>query len=418
MSDTATIVPIDAPIDSSVSVPGSKSYANRALIIASLTKSSVTLHNVTSFDDTIAMINSLKDLGIIINQKDGDTVVANSIFELNPIDVTLDAKQSATAFRFLIALCCLIPGTQIIAGHESLLKRPVEPLIAALKQLGASVARNESNEVIISSSQLKSNEVDLDASATSQFLTALLLIAPVTGLSIRAPLIATESYVGITKDIMRDFGVIVESKNGQYSVQKQEYQGPEYVIESDISSASYFWALAALSKGKITVENTTWDSKQGDIQLLKILEVMGAQVENSSSGVSVIGSELKSVDVNMADCPDQVMTIAVLAAFAKGTTVIHGVETLRLKETDRLNAVMTELKKMNIATETNGHSLTIYGGDPKSAVIETYLDHRMAMSFAIAGARLSNMKINNPEVVSKTFPDFWNKMRGVGVGIL
>ena len=117
------------------------------------------------------------------------------------------------------------------------------------------------------------------------------------------------------------------------------YQGPEYVIESDISSASYFWALAALSKGKITVENTTWDSKQGDIQLLKILEVMGAQVENSSSGVSVIGSELKSVDVNMADCPDQVMTIAVLAAFAKGTTVIHGVETLRLKETDRLRCV-------------------------------------------------------------------------------
>lgn len=417
MSDVAKIIPPESPINSSVTVPGSKSYANRALIIASLTKNSVTLHNLTSFDDTIAMINSLKDLGIVINQKDGDTVVVNSIFELDPINVTLNAKQSATAFRFLIALCCLIPGTQIITGHESLLKRPVEPLIDSLKQLGASIARNDSNEVIISSSQLKSSEVDLDASGTSQFLTALLLIAPLIGLSISAPLIATESYIEITKDIMQTFGVEIASNNGQFSVQKQEYEIIEYTIEPDISSASYFWALAALSGGAIVVEKVDTNSKQGDLQILQILEKMGAHVVTSNEGIKVIGNTLNPVQVDMSNCPDQVQTVAVVAAFASGTTTIHGVQTLRLKETDRLSAIISELKKMNIVAETDGQTLVIHGGDPKGAVIETYLDHRMAMSFAIAGSRIANMKINDSEVVSKTFPDFWDKLQSIGVEI-
>jgi 3-phosphoshikimate 1-carboxyvinyltransferase len=216
---------------------------------------------------------------------------------------------------------------------------------------------------------------------------------------------------------MQTFGVEIASNDGQFSVQKQEYEIIEYTIEPDISSASYFWALAALSGGAIVVEKVDTNSKQGDLQILQIIEKMGAHVVIGNKGIKVIGNTLNPVEVDMSNCPDQVQTIAVVAAFASGTTTIHGVQTLRLKETDRLSAIISELKKMNIVAETNGQTLVIHGGDPKGAVIETYLDHRMAMSFAIAGSRLDNMKIINPKVVSKTFPDFWDKLRSIGVEI-
>jgi len=418
MSKIVNIHRVDSPFNARVVVPGSKSYSNRALIIAALTRGEVVLRNVLDSDDTRAMIDCLQKLGISLKQNDGTVTVIGDIFDLDQKDVTLDARQSATTLRFLTALSCLTAGTQTLTGHESLLSRPIDSLIESLNNNGAEINRTEHGEIIISSHELDGGIFKLDSSKTSQFLTALLLIAPIIGMemTLEGPL-ATGSYIDITKDIMHSFGVDLVSKDKSFVVPKQDYNPREYRIESDISSASYFWALAGISESKITVENTKRDSKQGDIQILQILEKMGAQIEDNESGVSVKGRELKPVEVDMSNCPDQVMTIAVIGAFANGTTVIHGVETLRLKETDRLNAVITELKKMNIATETDGHSLIIHGGNPNSAEIDTYLDHRMAMSFAIAGSRLDKMKIINPEVVSKTFPDFWDKLQSIGVEI-
>lgn len=401
-----------------VEVPSSKSYLNRALIIAALTETPVRLNNVSEFDDSRAMIDGLKTLGLQITQSEDSLVVENSIFDLPETNVIIDANQSATTSRFLTALCCLVPGEQTITGHESLLSRPIEPLIVSLKLLGAEISRDDKNQIIIRSHKLESGSVEVDSKYSSQFLTSLLLIAPVAGFKVKSEQISTSSYIEITKDIMHSFGVSVSTEDSEFSVQPQQYSAAEYTIEPDYSSASYFWALAALSGRSIKVLNTSKNTKQGDVKILDILEQFGAEVRLQSDGIEVLGGEINPVKADMSQLPDQAQTIAVIAAFSEGQSTLTGLGTLRHKETDRISATCSELNKLGIETESGDTSMIIFGAKPKSATVDTYMDHRMAMSFALSGSRLENgIEINNPEVVSKTFPEYWDKLKQAGLEI-
>jgi 3-phosphoshikimate 1-carboxyvinyltransferase len=401
-----------------VEVPSSKSYLNRALIIAALTETPVRLNNVSEFDDSRAMIDGLKTLGLQITQSEDSLVVENSIFDLPETNVIIDANQSATTSRFLTALCCLVPGEQTITGHESLLSRPIEPLIVSLKLLGAEISRDDKNQIIIRSHKLESGSVEVDSKYSSQFLTSLLLIAPVAGFKVKSEQISTSSYIEITKDIMHSFGVSVSTEDSEFSVQPQQYSAAEYTIEPDYSSASYFWALAALSGRSIKVLNTSKNTKQGDVKILDILEQFGAGVRLQPDGIEVLGGEINPVKADMSQLPDQAQTIAVIAAFSEGQSTLTGLGTLRHKETDRISATCSELNKLGIETESGDTSMIIFGAKPKSATVDTYMDHRMAMSFALSGSRLENgIEINNPEVVSKTFPEYWDKLKQAGLEI-
>jgi 3-phosphoshikimate 1-carboxyvinyltransferase len=214
---------------------------------------------------------------------------------------------------------------------------------------------------------------------------------------------------------MREWGItVLPMEDGGYNIPTgQQYIKNQYVIEGDYSSAGYFFAIAALTQSTITLKNLNPNSAQADRQFLNILAKMGNKIKMSDHEITIMGKHIIPQTVDMTDCPDQVQTMAVLAAFAKGVTKISGVRTLRLKETERVQALKNELAKMGIKTEDTLDTLTIYGGEPHAALIETYGDHRMAMAFAVAGTKLSGMKIQNPEVVNKTFPTFWDKLRSL-----
>ena len=446
------IIPLQQPVAKTIDIPGSKSYTNRALFLAALTEKKVTIINPLVSEDTEAMIRCLRALGVNVH-------VGNNYIEIFPghpeflpacrqgisgskmlkqempkprqtrlkrvrddnkannQSYSLSARLSGTTMRFILALACIIPGVKTVSGEEGLNNRPIGDLVDALIQMGAKIeylGKKGYPPVKILSSKLNEGTVKIKGSVSSQFISSLLMIAPKVG-SVEIEVLGdqiSKQYIDMTIDTMKQFGANVINNNYKsYKMFKQKYNGKEYSVEGDFSSASYFFAIAALTGSTITIQNLNPYSLQADREFLQILEKMGNKILYKKNAVTVKGSgKIRPINVNMENCPDQVMTLSVLAAFANGTTIIHGVKSLKIKETDRLLAIKNELKKMGIKTDSSNSTLTIYGGNPKSASIETYGDHRMAMAFAVAGARLSGMEIQNPLVVNKTFPDFWMKL--------
>jgi 3-phosphoshikimate 1-carboxyvinyltransferase len=390
------IIPLKKPVCASVRVPGSKSHTNRALIMAALTKGPVCLKNPLYCEDTEAMIGILRTLGLKMDLAPDQITLHGDIGSIEDKDYQLFAHDSGTTARFALALICLVPGVKTIQGSRRLNERPIRDLVEALRELGARIeycGQEGQLPVKVVSSTLTGNVVHLKGDVSSQFYSALLLISPYLskGLKIHivGPLIS-KSYVEMTLSSMQEWAGV-----GQYT------------IEGDFSSAGYFFAIAALTKSMITVENLNSASKQPDRKFLGILEKMGNIVSYEKQGVRVVGKEVLPLDVDMEECPDQVMTLAVLAAFAKGVSKISGIRSLRVKETERVLALKNELGKMGIRTEDTHDTLTIYGGSPHAAEIDTYNDHRMAMAFAVAGIYLPGIVIRHPEVVNKSFPTFW-----------
>ena len=416
------ILPLTHAVKTRVAVPGSKSYTIRALLLAAMTPGIVKIAGPLACDDTDAMIGCLEILGIKIARKPSYIEVAGNISDVEDKDYVLDAGLSGITLRFLLALSCVIPGRQTLAGQTGLNERPVGKMIESLRSLGADIEYADKDgypPVIVRSSALKAGDVGLAGDESSQYLSALLMIAPVIGnLHIEvAGELKSKPYADMTVGIMKDFGVAVEAKDHySYKVEAgQEYRASEYRVEGDVSSASYFFAIAALTKSTITVSNLNPDSIQADMGFLKILEDMGSTVAHGDGSITVAGKGVKPLKADMADCPDQAQTLAVLAAFARGTTVISGVSSLRIKETERVKALEAELAKMGIKTVSSEDVLSVRGGDPDPASIDTYGDHRMAMAFAVAGSKLAGMEIRDPSVVSKTFPDFWETLAEAGV---
>lgn len=405
-----------------VLIPSSKSLTNRALVIASLINSEVVIKNPLESDDTRTMINCLKELGIKIEVGIGEIGVIGDIRDIGDRKYKLNAGFSGTTIRFLLALSCVVPGIKIISGKESLNKRPIGELAGALKDLGAEIEYLEKSgypPLLVKSSKLAVTKTRLHGDISSQFFSALLMIAPVAGgleIDVMGKQIS-KPYIDMTIDLMAYFGVKVENENyKKYIVESgQKYAGKDYEVEGDYSSAGYFLAVAALTKSKLTLKNLNKNSKQADKNFLKIIESLGSKIKFEGNNLVIAGTGVRPINVAMENCPDQVQTLAVLLAFAKGKSIINGVRSLRVKETERVLALQKELLKMGIKTESSHDSLTIYGGNPKSAEIDTYNDHRIAMSFAVAGTILPGMVIKNPEVVTKTFPEFWKKLESMGV---
>lgn len=419
------LTPLDKPISATIAIPGSKSYTNRALLLGAMTRNPVRLTNCLISDDTKAMIDALRVLGIDIKENDTTITVNGSFTDIQNKDFLIDCNLSGLTMRFLTAFCCVITGTKTLTGKEGLLKRPIGELVEGLGQLGADIEYLDQEgfpPLSISSTKLTKQTATLSGDISSQYFSAMMMIAPLTDgliIKVRGNQIS-KPYIDMTIDTMQQFGVHVENKNYQeYAIESgQNYKSDSYIVEGDYSSAGYFFAIAALTKSTLTLTNLNPKSKQADRRLLDVLESMGNVIEKGKNSITIRGTGVKPVTADMEDFPDQAQTLAVLCAFAGGISTLTGIRSLRVKETERAQALVNELGKMEIKVDQTEDSLIIHGGDPKPATIDTYGDHRMAMSFAVAGTKLSEMKINNPEVVSKTFPEFWEKLESARVKIL
>ncbi|MEN9561130.1 MAG: hypothetical protein RIQ56_403 [Candidatus Parcubacteria bacterium] len=416
------LTPLSEPVQATVSIPGSKSYTNRALLMAAIS-GNCRIENPLDSEDTVAMQSCLETLGVRFRRDTHSIEVLNSFKTSKDEVYELDANISGTTLRFLLPVICAIPGTKILGGKEGLNKRPIGDLVDAVRQLGAHVEYQQAEgfpPLRILPVPTHSGVVRANGTVSSQYISALLLSAPlleggviieVEGEQISKP------YIDMTIDSMRQFGVgVINEDYRRYIVQGgEQYTTGNYVVEGDVSSASYFAAIATLTKSRITLTNLNPSSKQADMHFFEILAKMGTRVSKGENEMIFQGNGVLPLEVDMENCPDQAQTLAVLAAFADGVTKITGVRSLRVKETERVKAVEQELAKMGIRTESTQDTLTIYGGNPKPTTIDTYGDHRMAMAFAVAGTALDGMEINNPEVAAKTFPDFWEKLRLIGV---
>lgn len=423
---TYALTPLTHPTTTTISIPGSKSYTNRALLLAAMTQGATTVKMPLISDDTEAMIDCLQTLGLVITRTNDSIEVSGDISMTINQEYTLNARLSGTTIRFLLALACVIPGTQIITGEDGLLLRPISDLVDALRAAGATITylnKEGFPPLRVSSSQLTSKDIHVSGAVSSQYVSALLMIAPLT--KCRTVIVDGElisrPYVAMTLDTMREFGVeIVSDDAASYRIPtNQSYHATSYQVEGDVSSASYFAAITALTGSTVQLTNINPNSAQADMAFMHMLETMGSTFTYGENSITIQGGHglIKPANVNMETCPDQAMTMAVLLAFANGTSTISGVRSLRVKETERVVAIEQELAKMGIITSSTNDVLTIHGGSPRPATIDTYGDHRMAMAFAVAGSKLDGMCINNPEVVSKTFPNFWEKLQEMGVGL-
>lgn len=421
---TNSLTPLASPVEATVDIPGSKSYTNRALLIAAMTPGTVEIVRPLLSDDTEAMLSCLGALGIQSARTYSGFRISNDIHAAGAKTYDLDARISGTTIRFILALSCVVPGIKIVHGEVPLNKRPIKDLVDALRQLGAEIEYMDKEgfpPLRVTSSRLNPGTVKMSGAVSSQYLSALLMVAPLIGeviIEVEGEQIS-KPYIDMTIETMRECGVtVVNDSYVRYVIPAgHHYSVKEYFVEGDASSAGYFAAIAALTRSRITLAHMNPKSLQADMGFLKILEQMGSEVTYGERSITVEGNGVKALEINMEDCPDQAQTLAVLAAFAPGKTIISGVRSLRVKETERVKALEQELAKMGIKTESTNDVLTIYGGKPQAATIDTYGDHRMAMSFAVAGTLLPGMGINNPEAVGKTFPDFWDKLQGIGVAI-
>ena len=399
-----------------VAVPGSKSYTHRILIAAALSDGICTLQNCLKSEDTLLTLNALRQLGVRIEERDNQIVAHGTNGVLKPCSKPVYLGNSGTSMRLLTGVAALGDGMYTLTGTERMLERPIQDLLDGLNQIGVfarSVNKNGCPPVEIRGEKLKGGSLSLKCKTSSQYLSSLLLIAPYTqdGLEItvtEGPV--SRPYVDMTVDIMTRFGVkVVRDGYRRFAIHgRQAYRAGSYMVEPDCSQAGYFWAAAAISGSRIKVKGITKASRQGDVRFTEVLEAMGCKIFHDKDGIAVSGGPVSAIEVDMADMPDIVPTLAVVAAFAKGTTIIRNVAHLKAKESDRLTAVVNELSKMDIKASCTDTGLAINGGRPCGAVIDTYRDHRIAMSFALAGLRIPGMVIRDEKCVKKSFPDFWN----------
>ncbi|MSR30267.1 MAG: 3-phosphoshikimate 1-carboxyvinyltransferase [Gemmataceae bacterium] len=413
--------PVAKPLLAVCPVPGSKSITNRALVLAALNSGNnpIILKGVLQSEDTEVMIQCLRDLGfsLNVNWTASEVIIQSPLApgKIPAAKANLFTANSGTTLRFLTAMVSLGQGNFRLDGIERMRERPVADLLDALKQLGVQADCEKSNgcpPVIITSQGWKSAIASIKAETSSQFLSGLLMAAPFAGLNVEINLegqVVSQPYIDITLAMLRDWGFQIHQANSrQFLIQGgQEGRIREYTIEPDASAASYFFAAAAITGGKVTVPGLGKNSLQGDIHFASLLGQMGCQVEMEQNQTTVIGGNLKGIDVDMNAISDTVMTLGVTACFAEGQTRIRNVAHIRHKETDRIRAMAVELGKLGARVVEFGDGLQIHPGNLRGAAIDTYNDHRIAMSFALASLKIPGMVIKDPGCVRKTYPDFF-----------
>jgi 3-phosphoshikimate 1-carboxyvinyltransferase len=401
-----------------VTIPGSKSYTHRALLVSALADGESSLRNALRSEDTEHTIQGLKKFGVPILAEGNLLRVLGKGGKLRGAGEKIYVGNSGTSMRFLTALAALREGRTLLDGSERMRKRPIGGLLNGLIALGVKAYSQEGNgnpPVVVESQGLLGGVARIQGKESSQFFSALLMVAPYAlgdvRLEVEGPLVS-RPYVDMTRDVMSAFGVEVQGEeyHSFFVRAGQRYLPREYGIEGDASNASYFLAAAAITRGKVRVENFRPESLQGDAGFLKILEKMGCAVTRGESFAEVCGQELRGIEVDMDSMPDVVPTLAVCGAFASGRTTIQNIGHLRLKESDRIGALARELSKMGVKVEEGKDWLSVEGGKPQGAEVETYNDHRLAMSFAIAGLAVPGVKIKGERCVDKSFPEFWETL--------
>ena len=421
MSEARPVTPAGGPLDATVSVPGSKSLTNRALVCAALAGGTSTIDGALVADDSEAMRTALAALGagIARDPSSGRLLVTGTGGRLRPGPLALDMRLSGTTSRFLLPVVALGEGEYRIDGAPPLRARPMGPVLDGIRTLGAEV-REEGEPgclpvTIVAPGGLDGGEVAVAGDMSSQFLSGLLLAAPYARGGVRLRLTTTlvsRPYVELTQAVMGAFGVDV---GPDLDVPAGRYRATAYVVEPDASTASYFLAAAALVGGRVTVKGLGEGTRQGDARLADLLAAMGAEVERTATTTTVTGTgRLRGLGrVDLADMPDQAQTLAALAPFADGPTEVTGVGFIRGHETDRIAAVVTELGRLGVAARETEDGFVVEPGTPRPARVATYDDHRMAMSFALVGLRVPGVEIEDPDCVAKTFPGFWAALDGL-----
>ena len=422
--ETLALSPLERPPSATVRVPGSKSITNRALILAALSHpdKGSELRGVLRSEDTEVLIDALRMLDFRVRTAwSKETVhVRRGIFgRIIPSPAAdLFVANSGTSMRFLTALVSLGQGRYRIDGVSRMRERPIEDLLAALRQLGVQASSEQQNgypPVIIETNGLGGGHVRIKGDVSSQFLSGLLMAAPLAQdevtIEVDGPLVSAP-YVAMTVAMMREFGVEVDSDGRSYFrvPTRPWYQARSWDIEPDASAASYFFGAAAITRGEVTVAGLGSSSLQGDIRFVDALQEMGCRVACGSEGYTVAGGPLQGIDVDMNSISDCVMTLAAVACFAKGPTTIRNVAHIRYKETDRLQALATELRKIGVKVEELADGLRIIPGGLHGATIDTYNDHRMAMSLALVGLVIPGVVIRHPGCVAKTYPHFFEDL--------
>ena len=422
ITDPLEISPIQHSIIGEIQPPGSKSITNRAFITAALASGTTQLAGVLHSRDTEVMIDSLNKIGIQVSQDIPGcrATVSGCAGKPQPSSSDLWLENSGTSIRFLTALATLGEGSYRLDGIDRMRERPIGDLVDTLNQLGAHAhCELETNcpPVMVKANGLPGGKAEIAANLSSQYLSALLMAAPCAQSTVELHVkgeFVSQPYVEMTCQVMESFGVTVQRGQGQpFIIEPQEYKATEYHIEPDASAASYFLAAAAITRGEVTIPGLSKNSLQGDVLFAEALEQMGCQVTWRENSVTVKGGPLKGVDIDMNAISDTAQTLSAVALFAEGPTRIRNVEHMRHKETDRVEAVANELQRMGIQVEVYQDGLTIYPGKVNPAVIETYDDHRMAMSFALVGLRHPGIQIADPGCTSKTYPHFFEDLQSL-----
>jgi 3-phosphoshikimate 1-carboxyvinyltransferase len=415
--------PVDHPVDSAITPPGSKSLTNRALIIAAMADGRSVLSGALDSDDTVAMSESLRRLGIEVEHDASAatmTVVGRGGCFPNA-SAELEIGNSGTSIRFLTGMLGFAGGNYTLDGIERMRERPIGPLVDALSKLGANIkaiSPNACPPVKIDGPAIVGGTVSLSGNLSSQYLSGLLMAAPLASedvtLQIDGPLIS-KPYVDMTCSVMNSFGVEVDSgpeTSNQFVIPAgQKYQATAYAIEPDASAASYFWAVPAILGGTATVHGLTEKSLQGDVGFVRCLEKMGCEVEFHDNSISVTGPAKHGIHIDMSDVSDTVQTLAAGALFVEGPTTVTNIAHNRVKETDRIGNLAIELRKFGVQVDEQPDGLTIHPAPLHGAEIETYDDHRMAMSLSLVGLKQPGVRILDPGCVSKTYPRFFDDLR-------
>ena len=422
------ITPITRPLSASVRVPGSKSLTNRALLIAALAEGTTTLENTLFSDDSRYFASALQTLGFNVKlDPENSRMTVTGLGGRIPADnAELFIGNAGTAARFLTAFLTLGRGEYTLDGESRMRERPIGDLVNALTQLGAIVTPSPFQRegqgksplcppVKISASGLPGGKTQIAGNISSQFLSALLMVAPYAQSPIEIEVtteLNSKPYVDMTLSIMQDFGVEAQRDGHQFfKIPLTHYASRiTYPIESDASAASYFFAAPAICGGTVKVENISRKSIQGDIAFLGVLEKMGCEVRENDNSITVCRpSSIVGVDIDMRDISDTAQTLAAIAPFATSPTRIRGIASARVKETDRVAATCTELKRLGVKVDEHEDGMTIYPCETfKPETVKTYNDHRMAMAFSLIGLHVPGIEIKNPGCVSKTFPNFFD----------
>lgn len=404
-------------INGAVKAPASKSYTIRGLMCAALARGESQIVDPLSADDTEAASRVLSQIGVgTTRQKDLWNISGGNFH--NP-GADLFCGDSAATLRFMTGICSLVPGKCRLTAGASLSKRPVEPLVTALGQLGVECSSNSGlPPVIVEGGKPEGGMAELPGDISSQFVSSLLLVSPLAEKSVTIRLttpLESKPYALMTLECLEKFGVKVKSGKDlmEFDVSPQSYKPAKYQVEGDWSSASYLLALGAVC-GEVTVKNLNPQSLQGDKAILDFLRQMGAKVTTDESSVTVGKSRLKAVKADLTDCPDLLPTMAVLAALADGNSELTGIRRARLKESDRVAAMKEGLEKAGVKVKVDENKMTVTGSRPHSAVIDSKGDHRIAMAFSVLGAAAGGIAIEGAECVSKTYPDFWTILKSTG----